>query len=256
MNTIKVAAWIAFSVLVLGLPGRAGSQEKKETPQPPRGEAKTPPPPPMPAPTVATPVYRPPLRGAPGGRVGGGTRGTGREVFVLAVLAPDHTGLTATDQPSLYWFISSSTSTPVELTLTDPRATQPVLELRVPPPVQPGVHRLRLADHGVRLAPGVAYRWYVAVVPDSGRRSKDILAGGAIERVEPPAGLRATVAQADQAELPSLYAEAGLWYDAIAALSERIERAPQDAALRRQRAALLAQVGLPEIGEEEARTPR
>ncbi len=27
---------------------------------------------------VATPVYKPPLRGAPGGRVGGGTRGTGR----------------------------------------------------------------------------------------------------------------------------------------------------------------------------------
>src|SRR5688572_21778645 len=52
------------------------------------------------------PVYNPPPRGAPGGRVGGGTRGPGqRDVFVLSVLAPDHSGLTSSEQPSLYWFI-------------------------------------------------------------------------------------------------------------------------------------------------------
>jgi hypothetical protein len=252
MNAIKVAALLAFSVLALGLPERGGSQEKKETPpQPPPGEAKTPSQPQPPPPTVAAPVYKPPLRGAPGGRVGGGTRGTGREVFVLSVLAPDHTGLTVNEQPSLYWFISSPTSTPVEVTLIDPQGTQPLLETRIPPPVQPGVHRIRLADYGVRLAPSAAYRWFVAVVPDSGRRSKDILAGGAIERVEVPEGLRAKLAQAGKGELPFLYAEAGLWYDALAAISDLIESAPQDPALRRQRAALMAQVGLPEVREDE-----
>jgi len=111
------------------------------------------------------------------------------------------------------------------------------------------VHRIRLADHGVRLVPGVSYRWYVAVVPDSGRRSKDILAGGAIERVAPPEGLAAKLAQADKATLPFLYAEAGIWYDALATISELIETAPNDPSLRRQRAALMAQVGLPNIGE-------
>ena len=40
--------------------------------------------------TASAPVYKPPLRGAPGGRVGGGTRGTGREAFILSVLAPAH----------------------------------------------------------------------------------------------------------------------------------------------------------------------
>ena len=44
--------------------------------------------------TVTVPVYKPPLRGAPGGRVGGGTRGTPRDLFVLSALAPDHSGLT------------------------------------------------------------------------------------------------------------------------------------------------------------------
>src|ERR671919_2263562 len=151
------------------------------------------------------PVYKPPKRGAPGGRVGGGTRGTQREVFVLSVLAPDHTGLTTSEQPSLYWFISGSTSLPVELTLMDPEGVQPILETRLAAPIKPGVHRVRLADHNIRLKPGEAYRWFVTVVPDSDRRSKDILAGGAIERVDVPSDLKAKMATTNKSELFSLY---------------------------------------------------
>ena len=199
--------------------------------------------------SVPVPVYTPPKRGAPGGRVGGGTRGFQREVFLLSVLAPDHSGFTTSEQPSLYWFISTSTSLPVELTVMDPQGVQPILETRIPAPVQAGVHRIRLSDYNVRLAPGAAYRWFVSVVPDADRRSKDITAGGAIERVEMPEGLKAKVAQAAKSDLPSLYGEAGLWYDTVAAISELIDAAPQDQALRKQRIALLAQVGLTGITE-------
>jgi Domain of Unknown Function (DUF928) len=201
---------------------------------------------PAPAPV---PVYTPPKRGAPGGRIGGGTRGIQREVFILSVLAPDHSGFTTSDQPSLYWFISNSTSLPVELTVMDPQGVQPILETRIPAPVQAGVHRIRLADYNIRLAPGAAYRWFVSVVPDADRRSKDIMTVGAIERVEMPEGLKAKVAQAAKSDLPSIYAEASLWYDTIAAISEQIEAAPQDQALRKQRTALLAQVGLTGLTE-------
>jgi hypothetical protein len=195
------------------------------------------------------PVYQPPKRGAPGGRVGGGTRGTQREVFVLSVLAPDHSGFTTSEQPSLYWFISKETSLPVEVTVMDPQGVQPILETRLPAPVTAGVHRIRLSDFNVHLAPGAAYRWFVSVVPDADRRSKDITAGGAIERVEMPEGLKAKVAQAAKSDLPSVYAEAGIWYDTVTAISELIEAAPQDQALRKQRTALLSQVGLTGITE-------
>jgi hypothetical protein len=198
---------------------------------------------------ASVPVYTPPKRGAPGGRVGGGTRGFQREVFLLSVLAPDHSGFTTSEQPSLYWFISSSTSLPVEVTVMDPQGVQPILETQLPSPVTAGVHRIRLSDYNVRLAPGGAYRWFVSVVPDADRRSKDITAGGAIERVEMPDGLKAKVAQASKSDLPSLYGEAGLWYDTVAAISELIEAAPQDEVLRKQRTALLAQVGLTGITE-------
>lgn len=197
----------------------------------------------------AGPVYKPPKRGAPGGRVGGGTRGIQRDMFVLSVLAPDHSGLTISEQPSLYWFISGPTSLPVELTVMDPEGVQPILETRLPAPVKAGVHRVRLADHNIRLKPGAAYQWFVTVIPDSDHRSKDILAGGAIERVDVPGDLRTKLTMENKSEFFSLYAEAGLWYDAVAAISDLIEAAPQDQALRKQRAALLSQVGLSAINE-------
>lgn len=246
MKLIRVASWILISggTLLVSLSGNAADYQRK-TPMQQGIEEKN-----KKSETAAVmPVYKPPLRGAPGGRVGGGTRAPGRAVFVLTVLAPDHTGLTVREQPSLYWFISSPTSSPVELTVMDPGAIKPILETRIPSPIQPGLHEIRLADHGVRLLPGVAYRWFVAVVPDPDRRSKDILSGGAIERVEPPEGFSAKLARSHKVELPFLYAEAGFWYDALTATSELIETTPNDQGLRRQRASLITQVGLPEIGE-------
>ena len=58
------------------------------------------------------------------------------------------------------------------------------------------------------------------------------------------AGVPQQRAQAAKPDLPSLYGEAGLWYDTVAAISELIEAAPQDQALRKQRTALLSQVGV------------
>jgi Domain of Unknown Function (DUF928) len=250
MKAVKLTGLVWLAVLAVAIPTFSRAQDKKEPQQAPRGESQ-----PKAATTAvaAVPIYKPPLRGAPGGRIGGGTRGSGREVFVLSVLAPDHSALTVSEQPTLYWFISSATSIPIEVTVMDLRTTQPVLETRLAAPVAPGVHRIRLADHGVRLERGVPYRWFVTIVPDSGRRSRDILAGGAIERVEPPDGLAAKLAKARKEEIASLYAEAGVWYEALAAISDQIDNAPNDAVLRKQRATLLTQVGLPVVGEGASR---
>src|SRR6516164_3794479 len=56
------------------------------------------------------PTYRPPMRGAPGRRVGGATRGTFKVAAplpIIELLAPsDHAGLSANPAPSLYFFAS------------------------------------------------------------------------------------------------------------------------------------------------------
>jgi hypothetical protein len=43
---------------------------------------------------------------------------------------------------------------------------------------------------------------------------------------------------------PAVYAQSGLWYDAVDEISKLIYANPADGALREQRASLLAQAGL------------
>jgi Domain of Unknown Function (DUF928) len=175
---------------------------------------------------------------------------------ILSALAPDHTGLTAQEQPSLFWYLAGATTYPVELTITEDRAIQPVVETRISPPLQPGIQRVRLADYGVRLALDVPYRWFVSLVVDPNSRSRDNLAGGTIERIALSKGHRAKLNGAGKSNAPSIYAEMGLWYDAFTAISDLIDATPNDPALHQQRTALLEQVGLREIAEHDMRRGR
>lgn len=197
--------------------------------------------------TLAKPLYKPPLRGAPAGRVGGGTRGvTERESFSLLALAPDHVGYTTVDQPCLYWFISKPTSHPVELTVTERSSVKPLLEKEVKGPEKNGMQAFCLAEHEVRLRPGVTYKWFVTLVTDAEHRSKDILAGGMLELVGPSTSLIARLKAVDGSQAAFVYAEEGYWYDSLAAITKLIESTKDNAELLKQRAALLEQVGLTE----------
>jgi uncharacterized protein DUF928 len=249
MINIKHGAHVALvAVSLVGVPAWAASdppkspnvkEVPKQNKQPPSG---------------AVPVYKPPVgRGLPGGRVGGGTRGVEATVgatFALSVLAPNHTGLTLQDQPVLYWYLSQRVTSPLEFALTDD-GIKPLIETPLTPPFEPGIHGLRLEDYGVKLVPGKRYRWFVALVVDAERRSRDVLAGGTIERVESIEGLAPAIAQASPSQIPFIYAEAGLWYDAIEAISNLIQASPNNSTLRQQRASLLEQGGLAEIAKYE-----
>ena len=47
-----------------------------------------------------------------------------------------------------------------------------------------------------------------------------------------------------------------MWYDALAGVSDRIDASPKDLSLRKQRAALLDQVGLNEAAEFDLKEAR
>ena len=196
---------------------------------------------------VAGFAYQPPMRGsASSGRIGGGTRGAADGPSVtLEVLAPDHAGLTVSAQPTLYWFVSQRIETDAKLTIVDDTSVDPLLELKLTPPIEPGIHALSLEEHGIQLAPNVPYQWFVAVVVDPSQRSYDVIAGGEIERVAQTSELASQLRSVGTQETPQAYAEAGIWYDALDGLSTQIGNSPNDAGLRQQRAALLDQVGLP-----------
>ena len=188
--------------------------------------------------------FCPPTTGAPSVRVTGGSRGSGDTAITLDVLAPDDIGVTTREQPSLFWFQSKPADAKFELTLLQENKVKPLVQVTVERSTKAGIQRMKLSDHGVKLAPGVEYQWVVALVTDPNNRSSDLVASGVIKRVEPAADLKGKIAKATPESLAGVYAEAGIWYDALAVLSDQIEAQPENKSLREARSDLLRQVGL------------
>lgn len=196
-----------------------------------------------PAPKASLFTFKPPLRGAPASRIGGGSRGVSDQEASLSVLAPEQTGFTTVASPVLYWYVSKDVQMPVEVTLIDDNSDDPLFE-KIIPSVKAGIHKFDLAEHGIKLQEGVEYSWHVAVILDSTHRSNDILSGANVKYNRPSAEMTGQLAKADKTLRPGIFAAGGIWYDAISALSDQIDADPKNRALRGGRAALLEQVGL------------
>jgi len=190
-------------------------------------------------------AYRPPMRGAPARRMAGSTRGAGGVDATLHVLAPDHVGLTAAARPSLYWYLSQPVAVRVEVAVISEDAIDPLLEVAFDAGTA-GINRVSLADHGIEIAEDAEVEWSVAIVIDPAQRSKDIFTTGALKRVALEPALTEKLALASAEDRVALYAENGLWYDAIEAVSALIDVAPGEARWRGLRADFLDQVGLAE----------
>lgn len=193
------------------------------------------------------PVYHPPLRGAPARLVGGGTRGLSPSDIVLLPFAPDHTGLTVNDQPTIYWHQSEPAVARMVFTLRAEEAIRPLAEVDLGEASRSGIHRLKLSDHGLRLRPDVNYEWFVGIVPNGEQRSHAVLAGGVIRYTRPRAALIKKLQEASRLQRGGVYAVEGIWYDAIDSLSLLIDENPNDQQLRAHRVALLQQVGLSDL---------
>lgn len=200
---------------------------------------------------IKVPVYKPPKRGAPAARVGGGTRGVDGVLPDVYVLAPDHVGLTTHEQPTLSWYMSKPTAIHFEFSLIDENGIEPLLELTLEAGnLKAGIQGLDLAKYGIKLKPEVQYQWSVALVPDSKKRSSDVIASGMIERRGVDNSIAERLSKADAQEDVFIYAEKGYWYDAVSELSVLIDKNPGNKILRQQRAELLKQAGLPdELGK-------
>jgi len=200
--------------------------------------------------------FRPMTTGAPSVRVTGGSRGTGDATVTLDVLAPDEIGVTTQEQPSLFWFQSKPKNARFELTLLEDNKVKPIVQVMVERSPKAGIQRLKLSDHGAKLTPGVEYQWVVALVTDPENRSSDLVASGVIKRVEPSAELKEKVTKATPASRAGIYAEAGIWYDALAVLSDQIDAQPENKSLRETRRDLLRQVGLKAAADSEGEPPK
>ncbi len=193
-------------------------------------------------------VYKPPFRGAPSNRIGGGTRGKkDGPPISIAALVPDHTGLTTVSQPTFYWRISRATTEHIEFVLNNEKMEKTIFKKDLGPASRGGIHSVNLSDYNVKLKPGVEYRWFITFVSDPNQPSKDIFSGGNVKRVKAGDKLAGKLAGASRGEAPFVYADEGVWYDALMELSQLIETSRSSNTYFEQRENLLEQVGLGEI---------
>jgi Domain of Unknown Function (DUF928) len=229
---MKKSIWVGLGALVVVV-GRAGM------PMPAAAQA----PGAQPADSASDPLpsYKPPLRGAPGGRIGGASRGSeAASMPMIEPLAPDGVaGQTADPSPTLYYFISRPPSQPLRLTIRSPNVAQLVADATIPAPRAAGIQAIRLSDYRVQLQPGATYVWSVSLVMNPNMPSQNLVASATIVRTAPDPSVDAAARAAPPRKRAALLAQAGFWYDAVAAAVEA-GNTDRHAALD----ALLEQVGL------------
>ena len=200
-------------------------------------------------------LYKPPMRGAPagGGRIGAAVRGEEGDNPTLLALAPDHVGITSQKQPVLYWYISKPATSRIEFTLNDEQRGKTVIRVDLPSPKQAGIQAIKFSDYNAELTPGITYQWFVTLEADPGQPSKDVYYGGSSLYQENVPDLEKRLAAAGPAGAPRIYAEEGLWYDALSALWNPGKKG-EEKSIRQQRIALLKQVGFGAPGPGKPQT--
>lgn len=165
-------------------------------------------------------TYRPPNRGAPASTEGAGTRGTScialSEKDKLKPLIPTgNIGLTVSEHPTFFGYIPKSDAKAGEFVLRD-QNNQLIYRTSFALPSQPGIVNISLPTT-VALEIGKMYRWSFVLICDPDDRSDSTISPPAwIQRIEPDETLAEQVKNATPETLPAVYADAGIWYDALA----------------------------------------
>lgn len=193
--------------------------------------------------------YVPPDRGTPRRTQGTGTRGDDESDRVaLKLLAPsDHTGQTVSGHPTFFWYVSEIPKESITFALVEVGVAQPIFVQQIQLD-QAGIVQIGMPKNLPELVPGKEYRWSVSLINDANPGYADTFAQSRIKRVPETPELKQKLATArSDRDRASAYAEAGLWYDAVNALS----LSQADSSNREAFLSLLAQAGLAEVVEQE-----
>lgn len=162
----------------------------------------------------------------------------------VATRAPqDHAGLALSSAPRLWWEVSDNSEFSVEITVVDDRKLDPVAKIKVPGPVSAGLHSVDLAKRGVSLEPDVEYRWFVSLIVDADRPSRNPVGVGALRVLGPDDPRRVEASAADPSQRGHALARLGVWYDAYDFFASISESRPDLNGLTRHREHLTKAAG-------------
>lgn len=127
------------------------------------------------------------------------------------------------------------TELPIQVTAVANEAIEPLLRVDLVGPHAAGLHSISLGKHGVELETDREYRWFVTIVVDPDRPSRNLVSGGAIRVVPESDSRRDAIDEAADGERGHRLSESGIWYDAYDFFASLSLTHPEVASLDRYR---------------------
>jgi len=204
----------------------------------------------------------PPKDPPPGGRVlGGAKRGLCPQVKTdLTALVPftqepstitNVWSLTTAAHPTFWFYVPYSQNFvyPVEFVVED-QASKQIYQKAIALPNQPGIMSISLPADTAPLAVNKQYRWFFTVYCDQNKQSPPVYVEGVVKRVNLNPAITQQLQKATPLQQFAIYAQHGIWHEAITTLAQLLRKNPQDPTLETQWQDLLTSIHLGNVAKE------
>jgi hypothetical protein len=193
--------------------------------------------------------FVPPDRGMPGRRESGGTRGgcLPNQTTLMALMPNSNISQTVSGYPTFFWYVPATTAEVAEFVLLDSNDRE-IYTTTFALDHQAGIIQLSLPDATLPpLTIGTEYQWYFSLICDMQDRSGDVFTSGWIQRIAPNPALTRQLEQVAENDRAKVYAEAGIWQDALMHLATLRTAQPNNAEIAQQWETLLESVDLEDL---------
>lgn len=191
--------------------------------------------------------FKLPDRGAPGNRSDdAGGRGKCGKNKLTALIPQKNFGYTTSNRPT-FWFhfpFSNSLSLTAEFKLFDEQKNN-IVKLTLP--IKPGLIQVNLPEKDDLLQTEKSYEWQFTVICDSNDPTGNITVRGQVVKQEISPDLQRQIQGKQGRDLAIVYAENGIWFDALTILAQLQQQEPNNSIYQEDWNRLLNSVGLQDL---------
>ncbi|MBK1990355.1 DUF928 domain-containing protein [Sphaerospermopsis aphanizomenoides BCCUSP55] len=152
--------------------------------------------------------------------VGAATRGSScleNQQEITPLLPVNKSGLTFNDRPTFFVHIPLTQLQTAEFSIIDAQK-KIIYKTNLTLPQTSGIISFTLPQNSPPLKVNTSYRWYLTLICDSEDSSTNPYVEGLVKVIPADVQLSDSLAKADLLQKPTLYAQAGIWYEALANL--------------------------------------
>ena len=169
------------------------------------------------------------------------------KIDVVALMPNTKIGLTVAEKPTVFFRVSKTSVQEATFNLLDEKGDTIIYDKTIPLSSTGDVMSFTLPADAPALEIGKEYGWELVVNCDPQDQKGNPRVQSVIKRVQPSSTLVSKLAQAKPSDRPFLYAEDGIWIDALSTLAKLRVANPNDSELKEAWTTLLTSAGLQNI---------